>query len=435
MEKKTIGGLIAALRRANGMTQKELAEKLHVSDKSISRWERDDGAPDLSVIPVIAEIFGVTCDELLRGERRPPEEQTGAPEEGELTKKAEKQRRRLLAASLSSYQTRTLVAMGISALGLLVAMGIDLGFLRGTLAFFAGAAFFLVSLVMQAISLNHAFLTVSDDSLSAAQTGPFKRSVIRWAAGSFGLTAVLAGFTLLPLAFLNDAYVGLRLDSWLVCGAASGAVSGLVYCVVCFFAGGALVKRGIYVMDENEYAVYAHNHRLKGICAAVWAALAACTLFAHLALTEIWGPWSIMEGTTFNDYGSFAAYMEQDIPAAYDETGNLAAEPESESGMGKTYFDEYGNEITKEEWEEKNLQITLKDKKGNVVCSYIPRNQSVCSVRYEETDEGMLPITVSTYDDLREAREKAGVRHVLFGIAYAAECAAAFVAYVIKRKR
>lgn len=70
MEKKTIGSFIAALRKANGMTQKNLAERLNVSDKTVSRWERDDGAPDLAVIPVIAEIFGVTCDELLRGERK-----------------------------------------------------------------------------------------------------------------------------------------------------------------------------------------------------------------------------------------------------------------------------------------------------------------------------------------------------------------------------
>lgn len=54
MEKKTIGGFIAALRKANGMTQKDLAERLNVSDKTVSRWERDEGAPDLSVIPVIA---------------------------------------------------------------------------------------------------------------------------------------------------------------------------------------------------------------------------------------------------------------------------------------------------------------------------------------------------------------------------------------------
>lgn len=69
MEKKTMGSFLAALRRASGMTQKELAERLNVSDKSVSRWERDDGAPDLALIPVIAEVFSVTCDELLRGER------------------------------------------------------------------------------------------------------------------------------------------------------------------------------------------------------------------------------------------------------------------------------------------------------------------------------------------------------------------------------
>ena len=44
MEKKTIGGFIAALRKANGMTQKELAERLHVSDKTVSRWGRDNPA-------------------------------------------------------------------------------------------------------------------------------------------------------------------------------------------------------------------------------------------------------------------------------------------------------------------------------------------------------------------------------------------------------
>ena len=68
MEKKTIGKFISALRKANGMTQKELGEKLFVSDKTVSRWECDECTPELSLIPSIAEIFGVTTDELLRGE-------------------------------------------------------------------------------------------------------------------------------------------------------------------------------------------------------------------------------------------------------------------------------------------------------------------------------------------------------------------------------
>ena len=92
MEKKTIGGFIAALRKANGMTQKDLAERLNVSDKTVSRWERDDGAPDLAAIPAIAEIFGVTCDELLRGERKSPAQRTEIIEEPENSAKYVKKR-------------------------------------------------------------------------------------------------------------------------------------------------------------------------------------------------------------------------------------------------------------------------------------------------------------------------------------------------------
>ena len=70
MERKSIGTLIAALRRANGLTQKQLADQLGVSDKAVSRWERDESLPDLTLLPVIADLFHITVDELLRGERR-----------------------------------------------------------------------------------------------------------------------------------------------------------------------------------------------------------------------------------------------------------------------------------------------------------------------------------------------------------------------------
>ena len=107
MEKKTIGGFIAALRKANGMTQKDLADRLNVSDKTISRWERDDGDPDLAAIPVMAEIFGVTCDELLRGERKSQEERAEATEQSEPTAKGEKQRQRLLKSTFSLTSSPT----------------------------------------------------------------------------------------------------------------------------------------------------------------------------------------------------------------------------------------------------------------------------------------------------------------------------------------
>ncbi len=147
MEKRTIGSFIAALRKANGMTQKELAEHLNVSDKTISRWERNDGTPDLSLIPTIAEIFGVTCDELLRGERRTPTERTETTDDKEISPKGEKQRQRLLKSTLSRYQNLTYISMGVSVAGMIAALICNLAFLSAVLGFLIGAIFFAASIV------------------------------------------------------------------------------------------------------------------------------------------------------------------------------------------------------------------------------------------------------------------------------------------------
>jgi len=61
---------LAELRRRSGMTQLELAEKLCYSDKSISKWERGEGLPDLPVACKIAEVFGVSVNDLI-GEKMP----------------------------------------------------------------------------------------------------------------------------------------------------------------------------------------------------------------------------------------------------------------------------------------------------------------------------------------------------------------------------
>lgn len=66
MKKQTFGSMIAALRRQSGMTQLELAEKIGVTDKAVSKWERDLSFPDVSSIPKLAEIFGVSVDELMQ---------------------------------------------------------------------------------------------------------------------------------------------------------------------------------------------------------------------------------------------------------------------------------------------------------------------------------------------------------------------------------
>ena len=69
MDAKITGCFIAQLRKELGLTQKELAEKLKVTDKAISRWETGKGLPDTSLLKPLAEIFGVSVGELLSGKR------------------------------------------------------------------------------------------------------------------------------------------------------------------------------------------------------------------------------------------------------------------------------------------------------------------------------------------------------------------------------
>ncbi len=70
MDSKSIGMAIARLRKKHGMTQSQLATMLHISDKTVSRWENGLGYPEVTQFPVLAKIFGVSVDTLMTGERK-----------------------------------------------------------------------------------------------------------------------------------------------------------------------------------------------------------------------------------------------------------------------------------------------------------------------------------------------------------------------------
>ncbi len=78
MDSGKTGAFIAELRKENDLTQTALAEKLNISNRTVSKWENGDGYPDITILPQIAEILGVTVDELLLGEKKQVEEK--APE-------------------------------------------------------------------------------------------------------------------------------------------------------------------------------------------------------------------------------------------------------------------------------------------------------------------------------------------------------------------
>ena len=67
---KSIGETIASLRKQKGMTQNELAEKMNVTDKAVSKWERDLSCPDINTISKLADILDVSVEELLKAKKK-----------------------------------------------------------------------------------------------------------------------------------------------------------------------------------------------------------------------------------------------------------------------------------------------------------------------------------------------------------------------------
>lgn len=65
------GRFVAQLRKEQNLTQKELAERLHVTDKAVSKWETGKGFPDLKLLEPLAQVLNVSLVELLQGERTP----------------------------------------------------------------------------------------------------------------------------------------------------------------------------------------------------------------------------------------------------------------------------------------------------------------------------------------------------------------------------
>ena len=71
MDNEKVGKLIYQLRKENGLTQKQLADLMYISDRTISKWECAQGCPDISLLGHLSEIFEVNIEKLLAGDLSP----------------------------------------------------------------------------------------------------------------------------------------------------------------------------------------------------------------------------------------------------------------------------------------------------------------------------------------------------------------------------
>lgn len=105
MDNAKTGKLIAELRKKQGLTQQQLADKMNLSNKTISKWESGNGCPDLSNLPMLAETLGISVDELLKGELNYSDQETnsesskGCSSRKQLTPEQKKERAIIALAS------------------------------------------------------------------------------------------------------------------------------------------------------------------------------------------------------------------------------------------------------------------------------------------------------------------------------------------------
>lgn len=173
MEKKSIGAFIAHLRKSHGMTQQELADRLGVSNKTVSKWERDESYPDIMLIPIIGEIFNVSADEILRGERINPSEQdedgikikTNTEASMDTNTFSEKQLKIMISKAITKFKNITYISLALTLFGLICLLTISYAFFKPVLAFGIFMIFVVGSVLIMIIHMNNTNSLLRDSDL------------------------------------------------------------------------------------------------------------------------------------------------------------------------------------------------------------------------------------------------------------------------------
>ena len=153
MDNIRFGAFVAQLRKEQDLTQKELADRLHVTDKAVSKWETGKGFPDVKLLEPLAQALGISLVELIQGEKSPRDSLTAA-EAGAVVSQAMDQSQRITAR-----RYLRLLRWLLTAIAAICAVG-PLARLAQTLKlFFTGSKVF-------ATGTSHMYIGGADDPTS-----------------------------------------------------------------------------------------------------------------------------------------------------------------------------------------------------------------------------------------------------------------------------
>ncbi len=431
MERKSMGIFISALRKANGMTQKDLAERLNVSDKSVSRWERDDGYPDLSLIPVIAEIFGVTSDELLKGERKV------IAEGNNENKKIEKQMNRIINSNILKFKNYSLITSAISILGLIAAFIWNFTLHNAIVGFYFALPFFLIAVILQIIFKNNALSAIKDEMFENENLSQYRLTVFKKSTTVFFLTAMLFVAT---VPFLEGFYLsnyGLQFEYYFLQMLTLSLPAFLIFSLILLAVQKRLFKNNYFNFAEQNNIVFLYNLKLKQILLIIAVALYISTITASFAMRGGGDTLRIAEGTTFSNFEDFKNYIEQEVERSLNYYSDDFADapvatvaPDSDED-GSTYYDEHGNIITKEQ---ANTHQIISPS-GQVIGEFVRRNEQVRNWRISFVNDELSSITAYTQEQFNAAINKSETIRVATPFVYLVQVFVIVLIYLFKKKK
>lgn len=407
MEKKTIGSFIAALRKANGLTQRELAEQLHVSDKAVSRWERDESAPDLSLIPVIADFFGITSDELLRGQRRTE----GSSLPGNPSK-TEKQIQAILSRCVVRYQVCSLISGALALFGLIGAMILNLGFLMANVGFLVGCVFFIGAGLCQTILLILNRNAIDAPEFSPAHTAPARKALLYGAEFIFGLIVTLFAGCLPLIVLPVGTFHGLSGISWLQYGFAFSLAAAVLWLV-----GVTVFNRRKGYWNRIDWNSPRNKLRLRWLRRGllIFLVILALHLGTGILLTRNYH--LLIRGREFHNWTDFRRYME--TPKDTDGTALSFLSVEGKGDNTRYLYENQAGEVIvfhKKAISQQIFAAAEDEENGSEpLVRYRHLNKQIGNIRL---NRGGLPVQVFTQLQMQAVRLITIVLHLLWLAVY-----------------
>lgn len=441
MEKKTLGSLISALRRAAGMTQRDLAEKLNVSDKAVSRWERDESAPDLTLLPLIADLFDITVDELLRGQRRSAADIVENAEQTEYRKEENTHRQKmLLANSMRKFKSFMYIPIGLEAAGLLVALICNFGFYRAALGFLFGTAFMVAAFICSFVFTGIA-LPTNEDEYDGFLINEYKRNVLTYTHKVlFAAFVVIIPIVLIGIVWIDSgsSYVGLPINSFIIMmPILTLIIGGIFYEIGKFAILPRILKKYGIIEDENEKDRCKKIGKLAKRCVISFVCSLIIPMVAFVAIQEIVDRrTTFTSGKTFDNFEDFKEYIETYKPqVSYYDNGVIVYEEDYTVLENGEYVDADGEQEEGIYCEVPALNSDGTKDNYNVLYTYYKRNGEVMLTEWSVKNAERLPVKVYTVYDFQQSEAIHSGICVGLILIMAGEFIVTLVVYLRKRKK